>query len=112
MRMAWVQVSKDTSTVIRIFKNQRTAFSAVDTEPTWMPYGIAVASIRHQLFIRSQGLCENCCAIVTEKSGHMHEKKWRGKGGEISMDNSVFICPRCHQFEHKDRAPKFTRRKP
>jgi hypothetical protein len=108
----WVQRDPITFHVTRIFKSKRAAFAAGGKTPTQSPRVYAVASIRHQLFVRSEGLCEKCCAIVTESSGHMHEQKWRGKGGEISLENSLFICARCHQHEHKERAPQFTRRKP
>ena len=70
----------------------------------------AIASIRHQCFLRSKGFCELCGSVVTENSGHLHEQKHRGKGGEISLVNSVFICARTHQFEHRDRNPRFTKK--
>ncbi len=73
-------------------------------------YREAVSSIRHQLWLRCRGECELCGSLVTEQGGHMHEQQHRGKGGEISLDNSVFICAKCHQDAHKDRAPRFTKK--
>lgn len=70
----------------------------------------AVAIVRRRVFERSGGLCENCARPVTWESGHMHERKPRGKGGEISVKNSVFICAKCHlgpQGEHGNRRPRF-----
>jgi 5-methylcytosine-specific restriction endonuclease McrA len=75
-----------------------------------MDYAEAVKSIRHQLFLRAKGFCELCGDIVLESSGHMHEQKHRGKGGEISLENSVFICPICHGLAHKDRNPHWVRK--
>ena len=94
---------------IRIFRGSYTAFvpgMIVDT----MDYRQAVGEIRHQLFLRSEGFCELCGDIVLESSGHMHEVKHRGKGGEISLDNSVFVCAKTHAFEHRDRSPRFTKK--
>jgi 5-methylcytosine-specific restriction endonuclease McrA len=70
----------------------------------------AVKIIRHQLWLRCAGECEICAAPVTEDSGHMHERVHRGKGGEISLENSVFICPPCHRREHADRNPRFSKK--
>jgi 5-methylcytosine-specific restriction endonuclease McrA len=70
----------------------------------------AVSEIRHHIFVRSGGECEHCGVPVTESSGHMHEKQHRGKGGEISIENSVFICAKCHQHQHKDRNPRWIKR--
>ena len=70
----------------------------------------AVCCIRRQIFDRCKGECEICASPVTEQSGHMHEKIHRGQGGEISLDNSIFICVPCHKRAHKDRNPHW--RKP
>ena len=38
----------------------------------------------------------------------MHEKQHRGKGGEISLENSEGLCAFCHlEVEHGDRRPQF-----
>jgi len=70
----------------------------------------AVSSIRHQLFRRSKGYCELCGEIITEQGAQMHEQHHRGKGGEISMDNSVFICSTCHKRAHADRNPHWSKK--
>ena len=71
------------------------------------PRAEAVKAIRQQVFERSKGECEDCGVRLTEYMGHMHERQSRGKGGEISMDNSCFICYNCHigrdDAEHGDR---------
>jgi len=68
---------------------------------------VAVGTIRDQVFKRAGYICEFCGANLTITGGHMHEKNPRGKGGEISMDNSVAICYKCHlgraDSEHGNR---------
>lgn len=110
----YVEYNQSTRAPIRIFKSRKAAVGALHAEATKlilkMDRAEAVGSIRHQTFVRSGGYCELCGSVVLESSGHMHEQKSRGKGGEISLDNSVFICVACHKRAHSNREPKFTRR--
>ena len=106
-----VQITGDLDRVIRIFKSEKAAHRA-HVPLILMNYGDAVVSIRDQIFYRCKGYCELCGDLVTKSSGHMHEQKHRGKGGEISLENSVFVCMKTHKREHKDRELHFTRRKP
>jgi hypothetical protein len=103
----WVERDKITLLPIRIYATAK-AFNdrPADVWVDYIPYDDAVGSIRHQIFVRSKGYCELCSVIITEKS-HMHEQQHRGKGGEISLDNSVFICYSCHRNAHKDRRVRF-----
>lgn len=93
---------------VRIFRNQKASIRA-----GWRqiyPRADAVAIIRHKIFLRSKGDCELCGVHVTESSGHLHEQVHRGKGGEISLSNSVFICYACHlgpRGAHRDRRARF-----
>ena len=98
--------------VVRIFKNRSDASDCIDLNNivVQMDYTLAVGDIRHHIFLRSGGNCELCGSMVTEEGGHMHEQVHRGKGGEISLANSVFICARCHRWAHKDRNPQFTKK--
>jgi len=99
---------------IRIFKNKKAYMRAWSRGGRFceMGYADAVKSIRHTLFIRSKGDCELCGSSVTETTGQMHEMHHRGQGGEISLENSRFVCAPCHKFQHRDRETKFNRRKP
>jgi 5-methylcytosine-specific restriction endonuclease McrA len=97
-----VELDQTRNWVVRIFRSESAAYGAQGPTDVIL-YSKAVSSIRHALFIRSKGLCELCSEILTEKSGHMHEQMHRGKGGEISLENSVFICARTHKREHRDR---------
>ena len=99
---------------IRIFKNKKAYMRAWSRGGRFceMDYADAVAAIRHQIFVRSNSDCELCGSPITEQGSHMHETHHRGKGGEISLANSVLACAACHKFQHRDREPKFNRRKP
>ena len=107
----WVQLHRQTLLPIRIYG---TAQAFADRESgDWVdsrPRAEAVAAIRHQIFVRSKGDCELCGSPITEQIGHMHEMQHRGKGGDISLANSVMACAKCHKHQHRDREPKFTRR--
>lgn len=111
--LVWVE-TRNGGIPIRIFKSYTAAMHLVckgkAVNAVQMCYDDAVKAIRKQIFYRSKGFCELCSSIVLEQSGHMHEMKHRGRGGEISLSNSVFICPKCHQRQHRDRNPRFTRR--
>jgi hypothetical protein len=110
MEQAWVELDPATKLPVRIL---RTVKDTRDPDKLFstMDYSAAVWFIRHQLYRRSKGLCEFCSAVVLEDTAHMHEKQHRGHGGEISLENSVIICPTCHHQQHANREPKFSRRK-
>jgi hypothetical protein len=107
----WVVLNAVSGQAVRIFRTQKAA-AEFEGYVLKIPYFTAVSEIRHQLWLRCRGECELCAASITESSGHMHEQKHRGKGGEISMENSVFICPICHRRAHADRNPHFSSSKP
>ena len=92
---------------IRILRNKKDATTGFYRE--W-PRRDAVSVIRHQIFLRSKGDCEFCASPITEQGGHLHEQVPRGKGGEISLANSIFICATCHRLAHADRNPRFTKK--
>ena len=106
--MVWVEINS-LGQAVRIFRTDKARW-AFPGFAILIRYSTAVSEIRHQLFLRSNGMCELCTSAVTEFGGHMHEQKHRGKGGEISLDNSVFICYPCHRSAHKDRNPHFTKK--
>ena len=119
-KQVWVEIEvffNSEPRVLRIFRNKSHAMSVWALSMLRAGIGLmdraaAVKSIRKQIFHRSEGFCEFCGSIVLESSGHMHEQKHRGKGGEISLENSVFICATCHQHAHADRNPRFSSSKP
>ena len=105
--MVWVECGVDYRP-IRIFRSKKAAFAAgIPVVPT--SRALAIQVIRHKLWLRSQGECELCGSWLLEETGQMHERQHRGKGGEISMENSVFICFACHRDAHADRNPRWSK---
>lgn len=106
--VCWVELDTDLS-AMRIIRTDREASKtlAAGKLVKMARRSRAVAIIRYKVFLRSRGSCEICGSPVIENSGHMHEVLHRGKGGEISVENSVFICPPCHIRAHKDRNQKW-----
>ena len=105
-KMVWVETTAQ-GLPIRIFRSRLATAGYHRTYVLKMDRAQAVADIRHQLFIRSEGFCELCISPINEKTAHMHEQIHRGQGGEISLANSVMICPTCHNWQHRDRNPRF-----
>lgn len=107
-QMVWIEVEGDT--ILRILRTNLDAWELPPERLRQWPKSEAVKKIRDQLFDRSKGECEFCGKRINKATGHMHETHARGKRdkegkyGEISMDNSVFICYTCHILEeHGDR---------
>jgi hypothetical protein len=94
---------------IRIFRSNKSAAIAGlhGAQVTVMARVDATRMIREDVFARTGAACEFCGAIITWGTMHLHERKPRGEGGEISLENSVGICAKCHEFgpnaEHADR---------
>lgn len=105
-----VELGKD-GTIQRIFRFTKHAFAVDPQFVKEYSRKDAVAAIRHAVFERSGGYCEACGIEVTEHSGwhkgEMHERVPRGRGGEISLDNSIFVCRKCHEQAHSSRKPLF-----
>jgi 5-methylcytosine-specific restriction endonuclease McrA len=69
---------------------------------------VTTGEIRHAIYVRQKGHCLWCSKFVTEKQAHMHEKLSRGRGGKISLDNSIILCVDCHlNVAHGSRKPQF-----
>ena len=109
--MVWIELDASFRFPVRIFKSRQAAMRCPNRIDYW-DRALAVKLIRTSIFVRSKGFCELCGDLVTEQSGQMHEQKHRGKGGEISLENSVFICAKTHRREHRDRNPRFSSSKP
>lgn len=67
----------------------------------------AIGSVRKQVFIRANGLCERCGARLTWRTAQMDEKVSKGEGGLVSLENCWALCYGCHQgnkdSEHGER---------
>lgn len=72
----------------------------------------AVKQIRDKIWENQEGLCIRCSAIITKATMHMHEREFRGRGGEISLVNSIGLCYTCHLGQrgvHPGRQLNFTK---
>lgn len=70
--------------------------------------------IRRAIWERQGGTCIRCPSLITWNQMHMHEKVHRGRGGEISLENSEGLCYECHLGElgvHPEKQLRFRKRK-
>jgi hypothetical protein len=113
-KLVWVE-HKNTK-IVRIFRNAKAIIAAKKYEDDFLsgdqlgqvPRNYAIREIRRQIYDRQEGRCLYCPKLITWAGGHMHEKVPRGKGGEISLENSVMLCADCHlNQEHGNRKPRF-----
>lgn len=119
MKKVWVE-SNAQGLPIRIFTSKSVMFPLVTSISRGGGYTFqmerkaAISGIRAQVFVRCQDHCELCGAFVTENGpdhkGDLHERVWRGDGGEISLENSIFVCRRCHNKAHSGRSPQFLKK--
>ena len=68
--------------------------------------------IRDAIWERQNGTCIRCPNIITKKNMHMHERKHRGRGGKISLENSEGLCYPCHlgvRGVHPEKQLMFTK---
>jgi hypothetical protein len=78
---------------------------------------LTTLEIRAILFEKQEHKCKWCDKLLSWSQCHMHEQIFRGKGGEISLDNSVILCADCHILNprqtgaHGSRQPRFKGRK-
>lgn len=108
-KMVWVEQDAKMLHAIRIFKNKKDAIAS-RLHVVTMLRSIAVKDIRDQIMKRAKGYDELSGEPITSASAHMHEQRHRGKGGEISLDNSVGISQSTHRRAHAGRNPHFSKR--
>lgn len=92
-----VFVEVEDGKIIRILRTTAEAWRLPAERVQQWPRSEAVKAIREQVFDRSKGECEDCGRRVTKMTGEMHERIPKGKGGEVSLANSCFLCYYCHQ---------------
>ena len=110
MRGVWVEIN-ERGDPLRVLRNNKEAnYRPSKRLFAYWDRAEAVLGIRNRIFDRSEGNCELCAVPVTWDTGHMHEKLPRGKGGEISLENSIFICSNCHRVQHKARNPRWKKK--
>src|ERR1039458_6282389 len=98
------------SKMVRVLQGENGRAEKIFRGKTWRDYPVervykttkaeAVADIREQVYERSQGPhgagCENCGRRITWESMEMHEKIFKGRGGEVSTENCQALCHNCH----------------
>ena len=109
-QLVYVEVSPKTKLPVRILKHFSDGLNLDPDLVQQMARVVAVGYIRDQVFERAKRgnltFCEYCGSLITAGTGHMHERIPKGKGGEVSLDNCVAICARCHigaDGEHGNR---------
>ena len=106
--------------VWRIFRNRKAASVAgITCQISVMAKVDAERIIKKQLWELAKGKCTWCGADVPLVGGglynnsHIHEQNPRGRGGEVSMENSIILCYDCHMnVAHGNRKLQFGIRKP
>jgi 5-methylcytosine-specific restriction endonuclease McrA len=97
--LVYVLISGVTKTPVRIFRTEKDARADSGFDlglvVRWIRAN-AVEIIRRAVFVRDDWTCTHCGNPVTWDTGEMHERQWRGRGGEISLENSTTLCQHCH----------------
>lgn len=62
--------------------------------------GEALEALRRQIFVEAVGKCQKCGVFAGWYFGHMHHKVHRSLGGSDSLENCIWLCPKCHGGEH------------
>lgn len=97
----------DRGEAVRIFRTVKASFLLPVESVAEFTKALAVGQIRRQVFARAgctphqAGNCEWCGSSIfwssgSYNSGEMHEVVPKGRGGEVSIANSVAICRNCH----------------
>jgi 5-methylcytosine-specific restriction endonuclease McrA len=106
-----VEIDPLTKIPLRIFKYPAKALFLPPERVAEWPRIEAERSIKKQLLQLQEDCCKYCGKIAN-MSSHLHEKLHRSKGGEVSLENSVVICAKCHtgpKGEHSKRAPQWSK---
>lgn len=103
---------------IRIFRKDKKWLQCPTDKLHKMRKADAVSIIRLMVFCRAGGLvsngetlvwgeCEECGQPIAWENFEMHEKIFKGRGGEVSLENCLGLCHDCHQgsptSKHGDR---------
>jgi hypothetical protein len=105
-RMCWAQIGDD-GKAVRIIKHLAGGYGRVEC----LALSTAVGEIRRKIWERDKRRCTHCGNTVTWQSMEMHERIWRGRGGEVSVENGVTLCAGCHINDpvagHGNRKPQW-----
>jgi 5-methylcytosine-specific restriction endonuclease McrA len=59
-------------------------------------------NMRAALYEREGGCCARCGGGFHSRYMHVHHRKLRSQGGADDEFNLVIICPRCHEWAHRN----------
>ena len=108
-RMVWAEIG-DNGRAIRILKNLKSSIGR--DRVAYILRERAVTEIRRQIWDRDKHRCTHCGALVSWYAMQMHERTWRGRGGEISLDNGTTLCEDDHSNSevagHGKRKPQWS----
>lgn len=102
---------------IRLFRTARHAHCSPASDENRLaewPRRDAMQAIRKKVYDRAQGRCVACDTPLSLNTYHMHERLPRGKGGQVSLENSEARCAPCHigpTGAHGKRRPQFSGRR-
>ncbi len=107
-RMVWAELDA-LGKAIRILKCQKVSV-AID-RVAFVLRAVAVDDIRRAVWERDGRRCTHCGRAVTFGTMELHERVWRGRGGEVSVANGTTLCRDCHQDDpvagHGARRPQW-----
>lgn len=108
-KMVWAELGSD-GKAIRILKHQK--LRAAVENVAFVLRAVAVDNIRRAIWERDKRRCTHCGNALTYGTLEMHERLWRGKGGEVSLSNGTSLCGECHRTDdvagHGQRRPQWT----
>lgn len=112
MKMVWVAIGAD-GLAERIFKNRKQAVIAGESPGgELMLRSEAVTVIRRKIWLRDNKSCTHCGRTVPWGVMQMHERIWRGRGGDVSVANGTTLCSGCHHDDpvagHGERKIQWT----
>lgn len=99
-QMVWAEFESD-GRAVRIFKTRKLAMLLMTpiVRVAHVLRSVAVTDIRLKIWHRDKKKCTHCGQDVSWGVMEMHERLWRGRGGEISVDNGTTLCYDCHQHD-------------
>lgn len=114
--LVWVKLDITTGTLgpVAIFANYKQARDSGASPIAEYSRQWATDFIRRAVFVRDNWTCTHCGDEISwdgPNRGHLHERLFRGNGGEISVANSTTLCYTCHMADpvagHGKRKPQW-----
>lgn len=108
--MVWAELDA-LGKAVRIMKCQKLCVTVEHV--AFILRSAAVDDIRRAIWERDGRRCTHCGNALTYGALEMHERQWRGKGGEVSVVNGTSLCAGCHHNDkvagHGNRRPRWSK---